>query len=82
MKKVWMVAESIVSPLGSTSKANFDKLRQGISGIALVDDPKLSPGPFYVGAIPDPPQRFLSDQIRDRSQHGDLERNGPGIFTG
>jgi 3-oxoacyl-[acyl-carrier-protein] synthase-1 len=56
MKKVWMVADSVVSPLGTTSQANYLKLRKGISGIALVDDPRLSPSPFYVGAIPEIPQ--------------------------
>jgi 3-oxoacyl-[acyl-carrier-protein] synthase-1 len=53
MKKVWMVADSVVSPLGSTSRENYTKLSQGISGIALVDDPRLSPVPVYVGAIPE-----------------------------
>ena len=52
MKKVWMVADSVVSPLGSTSRTNYQKVSKGISGIALVDDPRLSPAPFYVGAIP------------------------------
>lgn len=47
-----MVADSVVSPLGSTSRTNFQKVSEGISGIALVDDPSLSPAPFYVGAIP------------------------------
>jgi len=50
-----MVADSVVSPLGSTSDANYQKLRQGISGIKLVEDSRLSPGPFFVGAIPDLP---------------------------
>jgi 3-oxoacyl-[acyl-carrier-protein] synthase-1 len=53
MKKVWMVADSVVSPLGSTSRTNYEKLSQGISGIAMVDDPRLSPLPFYAGAIPE-----------------------------
>lgn len=51
-----MVADSVVSPLGSTSHDNYQKLRQGISGITLVDDPRLSPGPFFVGAIPELPK--------------------------
>jgi len=52
MKKVWMLADSVVSPLGSTSHANYQNLRQGISGISLVDDHRLSNAPFFVGAIP------------------------------
>jgi 3-oxoacyl-[acyl-carrier-protein] synthase-1 len=52
MKKVWMVADSVVSPLGSTSRSNYQNVSQGISGITLVDDPRLSPAPFYAGAIP------------------------------
>lgn len=50
-----MVADSIVSPLGVTTRANYDKVRQGISGISLVDDSSLSPSPFYGGAIADLP---------------------------
>ena len=56
MKKVWMVADSVVSPLGSTSQANYQKMRQGISVITLVDDPRLSPRPFFGGAIPELPK--------------------------
>ena len=51
-----MVADSVVSPLGSTSHDNYQKLRQGISGISLVDDARLSPDPFFVGAIPELPK--------------------------
>ena len=51
MKNVWMVADSVVSPLGSTSHENFQNLRQGISGISLVEDARLSTAPVYAGAI-------------------------------
>lgn len=46
-----MVADSVVSPLGTTSQANYQKISKGISGISLVDDARFSPTPFYVGMM-------------------------------
>src|SRR5688500_9361348 len=51
MKKVWLVADSIVSPLGVTTRENLEKLRQSISGLRIVDDKKLSPLPICAGYI-------------------------------
>jgi 3-oxoacyl-[acyl-carrier-protein] synthase-1 len=51
MKKVWMLADSIVSPLGLTTAENFEKVRQGISGINLIDNDTLSIRPFYGGFV-------------------------------
>jgi 3-oxoacyl-[acyl-carrier-protein] synthase-1 len=46
-----MLADSIVSPLGSTTEENFDKVKAGISGLKLVDDPALSGQPFFGARI-------------------------------
>ena len=51
MKKVWLIADSIVSPLGITTQDNMDKLRQKISGLKWLDDKKLSPDPIHAGLI-------------------------------
>ncbi len=54
MKKVWIAADSITSPLGSSTAENYQNIRSGISGIAKVDDSSLSPSPFSAARIPEP----------------------------
>jgi 3-oxoacyl-[acyl-carrier-protein] synthase-1 len=51
MKKIWMAASSVVSPLGLSTAENYENLRAGNSGITLIDDLNLSPVPFYAGII-------------------------------
>jgi 3-oxoacyl-[acyl-carrier-protein] synthase-1 len=51
MKKVWMVADSIVSPLGSSTRENIEKLRQSVSGLQIIDDKKMSPLPICAGYV-------------------------------
>lgn len=52
MRGAWIVADSIVSPLGETSVANYEAVRSGKSGIRALD---MLPGlpPVYVGQIKD-----------------------------
>lgn len=47
MTKVYVAAENIVSPLGLTAPANFERLLAGESGI------RRQPGGFYASAMPD-----------------------------
>jgi len=51
MKKVWIVSDSVVSPLGETTDENYRHVRQGESGIRLVNDAAFSPEPFFGGAM-------------------------------
>ena len=46
MKRVWMVADSIVSPLGWTTEENYAKVRKSISGIRRVEEAALSQQAF------------------------------------
>lgn len=50
MKRVWMAADSIVSPLGWTTEENYTQVRKGISGIRRVEDAALSQQTF-AGAL-------------------------------
>lgn len=52
-----MVADAIVSPLGSTTQENYEKIRKGISGLKLINDVALRAGAFYGGHI----QHFPKD---------------------
>lgn len=51
MKKIWLAASSVVSPLGLSTAENYKNVRIGNSGISLIDDVSLSPVPFYGGII-------------------------------
>jgi 3-oxoacyl-[acyl-carrier-protein] synthase-1 len=51
MKRVWMLADSIVSPLGWTTGENFSKVQQGVSGLDLIDNDVFGSRPFYGGFV-------------------------------
>src|SRR5690348_13599387 len=51
--KTWIVADTIISPLGYSSKENLDNILAGGTGIGLVDDVKISPDPFYAARLAD-----------------------------
>ncbi|MEO5978421.1 MAG: beta-ketoacyl synthase N-terminal-like domain-containing protein [Chryseolinea sp.] len=51
MRKVWMAADSIVSPLGFDSKGNYENVRSGKTGIFQVENTSLSQSPFYASKL-------------------------------
>lgn len=53
MKSVFIVADNILSPIGSTSAENFDKLTQNISGIKEHPAGDKSAVPFYASLFSD-----------------------------
>lgn len=53
--QVFVVADNIVSPLGSTTRENFDQVLLGNSGIARHENATFAEAPFY-GAIMAPGQ--------------------------
>jgi 3-oxoacyl-[acyl-carrier-protein] synthase-1 len=50
-RDTWIVADSIVSPLGYTSAENLDNILAGSTGISLVTDESLSAEQFYAARI-------------------------------
>lgn len=54
MRKVWIAADCVISPLGRTSTENFDSVISGKSGIQLIDEKRLSAEPFYGSRIVEP----------------------------
>jgi 3-oxoacyl-[acyl-carrier-protein] synthase-1 len=58
MKDVYVVADSIFSPLGTTTAANFSRLTAGTSGVRRQDRPEFSDQPFYAAL-------FEPAEIRD-----------------
>lgn len=59
MKSVFIVADNILSPIGSTSAENFDKLTQNISGVKEHPVGDKSAVPFYASLFNDG-QEFLT----------------------
>lgn len=47
IKPVYIVADNIYSPVGTTTTQNFDLLKQGISGIQKHQNPAISDSDFY-----------------------------------
>ncbi|MFS2190331.1 beta-ketoacyl synthase N-terminal-like domain-containing protein [Mucilaginibacter sp. Mucisp84] len=47
MKKVYLVADNVYSPLGATTTQNFEHLVNGVSGVRQHDDKALSDDPFF-----------------------------------
>ncbi|RFS21122.1 beta-ketoacyl-[acyl-carrier-protein] synthase family protein [Chitinophaga silvatica] len=58
--QVFVVADNIVSPLGNTTRENFDKVLQGSSGITRHENTTFADAPFF-GALMAPGQ--LDDYI-------------------
>lgn len=50
---VYIIADNVISPLGTTSQECYSRVCRGESGIALVEDTHLSPQPFYAARIDD-----------------------------
>jgi 3-oxoacyl-[acyl-carrier-protein] synthase I len=51
IKDVWVVADTIISPLGSTSEENFQNVSNSVTGIRKVFNGDLSANPIYAGKI-------------------------------
>jgi len=52
-ESIYIAGHNIVSPLGLTTEENFEKLKQGISGLALLEDELYSRIPIYASKIDD-----------------------------
>jgi 3-oxoacyl-[acyl-carrier-protein] synthase-1 len=50
-RDVWIVADSVVSPLGLTSAENYQNIRAGKTGISSIDDPSIFKDKVHVGHI-------------------------------
>lgn len=51
MNTIYTIADNIMTPLGFTTKDNFEALKQGKSGIELITDPKITQIPMYASII-------------------------------
>ena len=53
MIPVYIAADNITSPLGSTTQQNYDAVRSGATAIRQINDTRLSPVPFYAAMFAD-----------------------------
>lgn len=53
MIPVYIAADNITSPLGSTTRQNYDAVRSGATAIRQINDTRLSPVPFYAAMFAD-----------------------------
>jgi 3-oxoacyl-[acyl-carrier-protein] synthase I len=53
MKQVWLVADSVISPLGLTSEENFNSLVSGRSGSKKIQEEKFGAEPVWAAHMPD-----------------------------
>lgn len=53
MRKVWVISDSLVSPLGHSSEENYQAILNGHTGITKVNDPLFSSQPFYASVLGD-----------------------------
>ena len=49
--KAYIASESIITSLGFSTEENFEKLRNGLTGISLIENTTLSKNPFFGSAI-------------------------------
>ena len=69
MRKVWIAADSIVSPLGLTTKENYDNIKKGISGLRTVQNNSLNPVPVYVGLVENVRQDASTSKFEELSKN-------------
>jgi 3-oxoacyl-[acyl-carrier-protein] synthase-1 len=53
MKGTWIAADTIISPLGYSSKDNLNNILAGKTGIDRIDDAKISSEPIYAARLTD-----------------------------
>jgi len=67
MKKVYLVADNVYSPLGATTTQNFEHLVNGVSGVRQHDDKALSDDPFFASLFEK--VYFQSDEYCTKFEH-------------
>jgi 3-oxoacyl-[acyl-carrier-protein] synthase I len=65
MRTVYIHADNIISPVGFTTAENFDRLKEGVSGILKHVDAKRSPEPFYASLFSD---KQLAELTNDNTE--------------
>ncbi|OFX88546.1 MAG: hypothetical protein A2W99_09095 [Bacteroidetes bacterium GWF2_33_16] len=74
MNKVYALADNIITSLGFTTEANFNAIKNGISGIAQTNDPKITQVPMYTSIIDSEMLKNEFTQFGDTTDYTRLEQ--------
>ena len=77
MKPVYVAADNILSPLGSSTKENFERVKSGLSAIRQISDTSLSPEPFCASMFLESlhlPSPFHGEGARPKGWAGEVTR--------
>ena len=85
MKPVYIVSDNITSPLGTTSEENFKQVKAGATGIRLINNPALSPEPFYASMFSEVPntgnytrfEHYCISSIREALSQTEVKLSSP-----
>ena len=55
MKKLYLLDDAIISPLGFSIEENISAIREGKSGLQLQQKPEITENSFYAGIIDESP---------------------------
>src|SRR5476649_1322435 len=53
MTDIFVAADNIFSPIGTTTAENFEQLKKGVSGVKLQDNKAIADDPFYAALFDD-----------------------------
>lgn len=85
VKPVYIVSDNITSPLGNTSEENFKQVKAGTTGIRLINNPVLSPEPFYASLFKEVPstgnytrfEHYCIESIKDALASASVSLHSP-----
>ncbi len=64
MRTTWIAADQIISPLGMTAEENYRAVRDGRTGISLVENSVYSKEPIYLGKLYDAPFMMGENKLK------------------
>jgi len=74
MRKVYLVSDNIISPLGFSTEENLAQLRSNHTGITKVQDPKIWVEPFYGALVDNQKLTKAWELISNDQDHTKLEK--------
>jgi 3-oxoacyl-[acyl-carrier-protein] synthase I len=70
MKEIFISSDNITSPIGSTTADNFQRLKEGVSGVKLHNDKSMSDVPFQAALF----DRGIDRDVEGHSQYTRFEK--------
>ena len=74
MKKLYLLDDAIISPLGFSTEENISAIREGKSGLQLQQKPEITENSFYAGIIDESPLNEAFNAIGYPKKYTKLEK--------